>query len=233
MEFNKQYLNEMEDTEKGGMYLFKKFFPKKMIEKKTEQHARLFQLKRWFYLKKCKRILDIGCGKGNFIKKDPFNSEIYGMDIIKKAVEDLKKEGIPAKQGDLNKKIPFKDNYFDGLSCFHVFEHIPDPTRAVSEIKRVLKDDGKLVIAVPNLSFKKFYEDYTHVKPYTKRSLYKLLKNNNFENINIKNGPCMNQLISATFFLFPRIRFSIEKLIGKISPFEIIAIAKNSKSKNA
>ena len=229
MMYEKQYLRAMDDSERGGFYLFRKFFPKKLIQKNSKKHSYLFQMKRWIYLKECNKILDVGCGLGNFIRTNPFKIEVWGMDKIKDSIKELEKEGIPAKVGDINKKFPFADNSFDGLTCFHVLEHIIDPSNALSEMKRVIKKDGLLVIAVPVLSFKRFYDDYTHIKPYTKKSLYKLLKDYNFKDIKIKNGSYFNQLISSLFFFFPKIRFSIEELLGNIHPLEIIAIARNNK----
>jgi len=229
MKYSKQYLQELKDSEKEGLYIFKKFLPRKIKENSSKKHLKLFQLNRWKYIKNCRKILDIGCGKGNFIKSVPSYQEIWGMDIIKETVDKLNKQGFKAKWGDLNKKIPFKDNEFDGITCFHVLEHIADPLKILLEIKRVLKKDGTLLIVVPNLSFKKFYDDYTHIRPYTKTSLRRLLKDFGFKNIKIEEGPCRNQIVSGLFFIFPEIRFGVEKLLGKASPFEIIAIAKNSK----
>lgn len=73
-----------------------------------------------------------------------------------------KLENIYYYPGDLNPKnfsinmhqldatnIQFEDNYFDVVMCNHVLEHIPDDRKAMSEMKRVLKDDGLGFIQVP------------------------------------------------------------------------------------
>ena len=229
MEYKKTYLDAMDDEEKGGFYAFRKFIPKRIIQKNSRKHLELFQLRRWNYIKDCSKILDVGCGVGNFIRFNPYNVEVWGMDLIKESIERLNKLNIKAKQGDLNKKIPFEKDSFDGLTCFHVFEHILDPSIALSEIKRVVKKNGKIIIAVPNLNFKKFYNDYTHVKPYTRHSLKKLLKDFGFKKVKIVDGSHKSQVISGIFFFFPKIRFSIEAFLGQITPFEIIAIARNAK----
>lgn len=229
MEFRKEYLYSPDEFERTRLHSFKSFLPQGLVEKSSKKHLELFQMRRWKYLRGRKKVLDVGCSIGNFIKFNPYGTEVWGMDLIKEIVTELKKQGLNVKQGDLNKKIPFEKDSFDGVICSHVFEHILDPTKAISEIKRVLKDKGILVLTTPNLSFKKFYDDYTHVKPYTKKSLYKLLKNNGFEKIRIENGPCMSPFLSALFFFFPKTRFSLEKLFGKVSPFELTAIALNRK----
>lgn len=50
-----------------------------------------------------------------------------------------------------------------------VIGHIKDPSSILKEIKRVLKNEGLLFIRTPNwqLDFKNFYNDPTHVKPYS------------------------------------------------------------------
>lgn len=229
MEFKKQYLEGIKDSEKKGFYSFRKFLPKTLQEKNSRKHLELFLSKRWSYIPRCQKVLDIGCGIGNFIKFNPKKVELWGLDIIKENIDDLKRQGLKVKQGDVNKKIPFAANSFDCVTCFHVFEHLADPSNAISEIKRVLKDQGTVVIAVPNLSFAEFYNDYTHVKPWTRISLFKFLKDNGFVNIKIKKGSYVNPIISGLFFLSPKIRFMVEELFGKISPFEITAVAKNKK----
>ena len=50
---------------------------------------------------------------------------------------------------DLTDLIVFKDDIFDIIICFHVLEHIIDDTKAISEIKRVLKPNGLAFISVP------------------------------------------------------------------------------------
>ena len=60
-----------------------------------------------------------------------------------------------------------------------VIEHIYNPNNFLNEIKRILKKNGNLIIVTPNFrfSFKEFYDDPTHVKPYTEESL------KNFRNV--------------------------------------------------
>ncbi len=46
-------------------------------------------------------------------------------------------------------KLPFDDQVFDVIICSHVLEHVPDDKKAVKELKRVLRKDGKMIILVP------------------------------------------------------------------------------------
>ena len=62
--------------------------------------------------------------------------------------------------------LPFKNDHFDLIICNHVLEHINDDTKAIKEIYRVLKNNGKAILQVP-ISFKidKTYEDSRVTSP--------------------------------------------------------------------
>lgn len=56
--------------------------------------------------------------------------------------------------------LPFKDNEFDVIFCNHVLEHIPDDTKAMQELYRVLKKGGMAILQIPqDLSREKTFED--------------------------------------------------------------------------
>jgi len=104
------------------------------------------------------KILDIGCGNGRY--SIPFAKkgfDCYGIDfsksMIKNAKESFKKNNLKAifKQEELT-NIPFKNNYFDYIICLASFHHLNKKKQSTSlkEMKRVLKPNGKLFIAVWN-----------------------------------------------------------------------------------
>lgn len=127
----------------------------------------------------CKNILDVGCGTGWFCKalKEKYSeSNVTGLDI-----EDERKfSGFKFISGDIN-NLPFDDGRFDGISCKAVLEHVKDPLKAVLELNRSLKKEGVLFISVPDSKDKNFWDDYTHVRPYTKKSLSTLLTDAEFK----------------------------------------------------
>ena len=227
MEYNKQYFDSGKEASKGKMSSFLKILPRGKVAGSSQKHLKLYLMDRWHPFRKCKKVLDIGCGEGEFLKLNPFNIQVYGAEVSKGLVTKLKKEGIKVSLEDLNKRLSYKKDSFDGVACFHVLEHIFDYSNAIKEIKRVLNNNGTLVIAVPSL--KHFYDDYTHVKFFTQKSLYRLLRDNGFVDIKIKNGISQSRFIAAAFFFFPRARYMFEKLLGEISPFEIVAVCKNQK----
>ena len=61
----------------------------------------------------------------------------------------------------------------DGIHCAHLLEHLPDPERAFMEYHRVLRDGGVLLVRVPPFDAS-FYDDWSHVRPFTKKSLLRL-----------------------------------------------------------
>jgi SAM-dependent methyltransferase len=96
------------------------------------------------------KVLDIGCGTGD--RLDVFRSvgfETYGVetsDSAEYAKEHLKLNVI---KGDLF-SAHFPDHFFDMVTLYNVLEHTHNPTRVSEEVQRILKDDGFLIIQVPN-----------------------------------------------------------------------------------
>jgi SAM-dependent methyltransferase len=97
------------------------------------------------------RILDIGCGRGKMLDglKDR-GWETYGTELSEESARYAKERlRLNVYQGDfVNSNFPA--DFFDCVTLFHVLEHLKDPLRNLAEIKRVLKKDGLLLIALPN-----------------------------------------------------------------------------------
>lgn len=142
--------------------------------------------------KKGKRLLDVGCGTGHFLKylkdrSEPF--EIYGVEpsqILRRAAR--KNTNLPVKNGLLD-SLPFPDAYFDVVTCYDVLEHSKKLKRNLSELKRVLKPGGLLFIQAPN--YESIMANLTgnrwdwwcipdHVLHFSKNTLINILKDNKF-----------------------------------------------------
>ncbi|MGM0647961.1 MAG: class I SAM-dependent methyltransferase [Bacteroidota bacterium] len=97
-----------------------------------------------------RRILDIGCGTGellNFFKES--NWEVRGIEPDADARAFAKKEyDLPVDQEDALDQMD--DNSFDVITMWHVLEHVAGLNKRMRTIRRLLKDDGVVVIAVPN-----------------------------------------------------------------------------------
>lgn len=132
-----------------------------------------------YTLKEGMKILDNGCGRGEFLHAfSTLGMQVEGCDISSYCQQ--------AKIADLNKeKLPFPDEYFDVVFTKSVIEHIGDTEHYMNEMKRVLKKGGLLILLVPDweTQYFIFYQDPTHIHPYTKASVYKLLKMMEFESV--------------------------------------------------
>lgn len=99
------------------------------------------------------RVLDLGCGGGGMakaIKHYRPDLEVMGVDIIKEAIREAKKDdgGVEFMVMDA-KKLRFKDNSFSAVVSFDVLEHIEDVKLVLREAYRVLKPGGVFHNFVP------------------------------------------------------------------------------------
>jgi ubiquinone/menaquinone biosynthesis C-methylase UbiE len=93
-------------------------------------------------------ILDAGCGTGLNLRHLPEGST--GIDINPRNIELLRKR-LPnhtVLEGDVE-ALPFADASFGTVLCTEVIEHIPDPSAALAEYRRVLQPGGVLIGSVP------------------------------------------------------------------------------------
>lgn len=103
-----------------------------------------------------RRILDVGCWGGESIKvmgalaRFP---EVYGIDVIEESVQKARANGIRASLVDLNTDaLPFETGYFDCVLLLDVLEHLVDPYEAISEVSRVVRPNGFVIICAPNVA---------------------------------------------------------------------------------
>lgn len=99
------------------------------------------------------RILDAGCGEGHFLDRlsREGHRHVYGIDISEKRVLAARKRAQRAtvKAGDVT-KIPFPRGFFDAVVCMDVLEHLDEPWKATSELMRVTKKGGRVIVSVPH-----------------------------------------------------------------------------------
>jgi len=114
-------------------------------------------LKSYFdsYVKSDYSVLDIGCGDGQhygFMLASRV-SQYFGLDVSSEALKIAAKQGIKPNLWPGHGRMPFNDNCFDAAICIEVLEHLQNPEHVVSEIHRILKPGGTVIVTVPNIGY--------------------------------------------------------------------------------
>jgi ubiquinone biosynthesis O-methyltransferase len=122
-----------------------------------EQHVRAVTVLKFLSAERGEKILDVGCGNArDIVYLVEQGAEVTGIDIsegmVAEAKAELEKLGynkVTLEVGDAT-QLHYADGEFDKVLCSEVIEHIPDADKAFSEIYRVLKPNGILVLSTPN-----------------------------------------------------------------------------------
>jgi len=153
-------------------------------------------------IKDGERVLDVGCGTGRHSWEACRAADclVYALDIgdgeldyTRQMLQGMDDEGESRGRWVLIKgntmSLPFQDASFDKIICSEVLEHIPDDRQSISEMARVLKDDGAIAISVPNYlpeaicwKLSRDYHDQPggHIRIYRAGELLSPLHQNNF-----------------------------------------------------
>jgi SAM-dependent methyltransferase len=97
-----------------------------------------------------KRILNVGGGNSSDLWFLAKNNEIYAIDASVVGIQQAQTHGIRGVQGDVSTILPFEDNFFDVVVLKDILEHIYNPLYLLNEAKRVLKNEGYIIISLPN-----------------------------------------------------------------------------------
>lgn len=148
------------------------------------------------------RILDVGCGDGTLscYITDKFR-KIYGAEIAKDAANFAQRQEVFPSIMDVNMSLSYKDNTFDAITCLEVVEHLLNPCHLLSEMYRILRPNGQLVLTTPNIrNFRNLYQlifkgTFPHTSPdtfvwggghlhyFTRKDMNTLLKEVGFKRI--------------------------------------------------
>ena len=95
-------------------------------------------------------VLDIGCGNGEqLLRLRSIGWRCQGVEFNEKAVAICRQHDLDVYHGDL-KSAAFPSESFDFVTANHLIEHVPDPHGLMSEIARVTKPGGAVLIRTPN-----------------------------------------------------------------------------------
>ena len=141
-----------------------------------------------YELKKKQKIIDIGCGRGEFINGF-INCGMDGYAIDQDYNAKKFFPNINLKICDIQKdKFPYEDSYFDVIFSKSLIEHFYYPEKIFLEMKRILKPGGKIITMTPDWDFNyiNFYEDFTHRTPFSKTSLKDIQLISGFQNVQVE-----------------------------------------------
>lgn len=110
----------------------------------------LEKIKNIFSKVKRGKVLDLGCGDGDYSKMlKGLGFEIVACDLDEGIFKY--KDEIQFEKCDITEKLDFSDNFFDYILFLEVIEHLRNPYFVMKEISRILKLNGALLISVPNI----------------------------------------------------------------------------------
>jgi ubiquinone/menaquinone biosynthesis C-methylase UbiE len=149
-----------------------------------------------------KKLLDIGCGSGTLSNLSYYNKlrneyTIFGIDFIKKNIQSISKK-FPEGNfsvGDAE-RIKYRKDTFDFILMRHVLEHVYELDNVLKQVNRILKKNGRLLIAVPHPfmeSIQKnniigYYQSgHHHERVFTEKELTKILKKHKFKIVKISS----------------------------------------------
>ena len=95
-----------------------------------------------------RRVLEAGCGQGwaaEWIKGE-LGAEVVAIDQSERMVELTRRRGVDARVGDVQ-DLPFDDGSFDAALAAWMLYHVPDLDRTLAELRRVLRQGGRLFVA--------------------------------------------------------------------------------------
>lgn len=136
-------------------------------------------------------ILEVGSGRCELLEHfKSLGLETYAIDSANSAAEFANKAGASFELYNLspeNSKILFNGKKFDIIFSKSFIEHLNDPIYFFEWSKSNLKNNGKIISLTPDWesNTKIFYDDVTHVKPFTKVSLNQILELVNFKEIDV------------------------------------------------
>jgi ubiquinone/menaquinone biosynthesis C-methylase UbiE len=154
------------------------------------------------------KVLDVGCGPGTdtipLAEQMRRSGQIIGVDYDEKMIAEAEQRAQKAGVSDwvIHKcadaiELPFESDYFDACRSERLFEHLPDPAKALSEMVRVTKPSGWIVVLDSDWGtfsidaseieterrLVRFFSEHSMNNGYSGRQLYRLFKQQGIANI--------------------------------------------------
>ena len=152
------FANPLKSSEEIKHFYAHDFYEEKKIDPSKEQYHQLFQwltdiILKW---KEPKSVLEIGCGKGLFLKyfsKNVKPNNVVGIEFDKSVTDQIKLDDSNfIAYNDYYENVKL-DQKFDLIFFWHVIEHVIDVHAFLDKIKGDLSDDGVAVLGTPAFGY--------------------------------------------------------------------------------
>ena len=157
------------------------------------RHAEVLRVDRRY------RILDVGCGVGPLRQwLDAGHFEIVGLEISQEGAAIAARNYDKCEVADIEEPWPVEPASFDGLHAGAILEHVVNWHAPLNYANRALRDDGLIVVSVPNLRYWKevrklivgkqphWMRDVAHLHAYTPLFLHNLVTLHGFEVVDLQ-----------------------------------------------
>jgi len=150
-----------------------------------------------------KQLLDVGCGTGDFLKTAINNNWTVSGIEPNASARTIANQKTKNAVFDIQQLNNFEASSFDVITLWHVLEHLPDLDYQIKNFKRLLKPNGRLVVAVPNYNsfdakhYKQFWAAYDvprHLWHFNQNSIQRL-----FASVNLKIEKTKPMLFDAFY----------------------------------
>ncbi len=129
------------------------------------------------------RILDVGCGTGANLLLLSEYGQAEGVDVSEDALAFCRARGLDNVKQGAGEELPYENGTFDLVTAFDVVEHMDDDLAGLSEMRRVLRPGGRVLLFVPTFMFLWGLQDEVsnHRRRYRLPGLCRVLEQAGFE----------------------------------------------------
>ena len=182
--------------------------------------------------------LDVGCGVGEFMRTlTQMGFEAQGVDGNSEQISRVRDAGFRATVADLENELPFEDESFALVTCLEVIEHIARAEFFLSELYRILRPAGYLLLSTPNFAFFNNrlhyllgmapYNEGVHLRYFTKSRLDGAIKHAGF-NLMARNSYGVLPFISTISSRMPKvgpILWQVPNYLESLLAYDLILLA--------